>query len=283
MKKALSIILASILIASVASAMSFGSVVGDQERTIEGMTTTFNIAVMNLGEDPLQISFDVHEPEGADIILPDDQEMEPSITTENPGEYELDEDYRWFLLDDGEYVMVREFPVSLISDDHNANTFDFEVELSASMGEDPRNNIEEDYSTTQRVVQTRNYEFNVEKLASSPSEISEDEIEYMEQTDLESQDSSDSGFASRIPSTSEVTETARDTFDINFGDNEEEQDAGEDLEEFDEFEGETEEEDETTQSSSITGSFVEEVSSSPSTATLILGVLASFAYLIMVI
>lgn len=292
MRKVIYILLVMVVLSGLASGMSFGSYVSTNEKQVDGRSAEFTINMMNLGEEKLNVEINSRNTETGTITTPSEVPLPPSQTSENP-EKDLGDDEEWLLLSDGEYVKTKKVPVVFVANE--AGNHEFRIDLNAEVsGNQLPGQIGSDYSTAQKVVQSRSYTFEVSR-SSNPSGGNE-AGNTAEGTSSETGTQTESSSISSDPSG--IVDRARDLLNQDSdSSSQESQDQQANEEESDQTSSEEDELDDVQQesssspdnnrsepaSSSATGGFFEQTSSNPVTTVLLLGVMASIGYLVTVI
>jgi len=130
-KAILSAVFALLLIGTV-SASTLGTYVSEESKDIDDLEATFNLKVMNMGEETVSASIETTDIDDADLIYDEEIDIEPSIITSSPSDEQLDEDQEWYLLD-GEYVQVQKVPINVVIDqERSQNNFEFTTSIEAT-------------------------------------------------------------------------------------------------------------------------------------------------------
>lgn len=165
MKKTIMIGVILVFLSFNVSGSSFGSV-AYQTNKKASLNTTFTLGLINLGDQSLEVSLSGSNMEKGELVLPDKKELPPSKISKNPG------GSGWMSLDNGRYAKITEVTFWVISKGETGQE-SFNVQVEAST---PRE--EADLNIEQRVVQTRNYEYQItfpENIGSLDREFEEGE------------------------------------------------------------------------------------------------------------
>lgn len=168
LEKILAVLGAAAVLAGTVSASSFGSFSSGTERQVDGLTATYNIKVMNLGNRPLQVNLDTGNVD-RDLTVRfdapgsnfDSFKLEPSEVTDSPSDSK-----NWFLLGNGKYAEVKEITVKAFMDERRTDdTAHFTVNVKASTGSSTKKYGGEETNPTQNVVQVRSYSYTMKTTA----------------------------------------------------------------------------------------------------------------------
>lgn len=287
--KIVGIILAVLLLATAASATtSFGTYTSEESKTVDDLSATYEIKLINLGDRPLETSLLIPDKEELTILHDEQITVPAQEPTENPSNYELEDDEEWFLLGD-KYVRAKIVPINVgIHESRSQNSFEFDTrveavaEIETSSGGD-----DEEISPTQEIVYQQDYTFRIRTTESIPSEQDLNPIQNPEPPE-ESQESQGSLLPSIETNNNPFTdqesgEDQEGEFNIDEEEQQEEDSSTEpDISGYDE--SDFDEGDSTTQQDAfITGDFIASAGAGYSTLILLLGVVASTLYLFRVI
>lgn len=279
-----------LVLIGLASGMSFGSYVSETQKEVDGRSAEFSINVMNLGQEDLTVSLSSRNSDSGTVTSPSEIPLQPSEVTSDP-DTGLDEDEEWLLLANGKYVKTKKIPVVFVADEGSQH--EFTVDLDAEVTGSPiQPSPGSDYSTAQKVVQSRSYRFEV-STSGVPGEADQDqESPGNDNPQSSSETTDDSSFSSAA---SGIVDGARDF--LGQDSDSEQEEAGEEDQQQTEDDGESQstqteettpetgEDDESSETpgSQATGGFFAQTAANPVTATLLVGMMASVGYLMMVI
>lgn len=294
--KTTAIITAVLLISTFTTASTIGTYTSEESKDIEDLDATFEIKAMNLGDQTAKISLETTEPEYTNIYYfqgdseVNEYQLEPSTVTENPENYELEENQEWFLMD-GEYVETTKIPITItIDQERTVDNFEFTTELNAqeSLDLEPENEEDEDVAPQQEIIQTRTFDFRVSTNADRESPTQETTTgETDGTTDGDDSGETDTSGSLSIPTpgSSGFIEESADEYELTIEESGNEDTELEESENTDTTheEGTTESQDsETEENTSVTGDFMAAASANFSTILLFLTSILSIFYLVRV-
>lgn len=155
-------LLAILLSISLASATSFGTIQLDSEKTVEGLNATYEIGVINPGNQTLEVKIENEPIEGLNYTYPEQKyTLEPEPLRSEP------EGSGWVNIND-QYAKLEQIPFQVeINETKGIREFEFSTTIEAQSIE---TNETED-QTRQEIVQQREY---THRLQSRSTQIQDD-------------------------------------------------------------------------------------------------------------
>jgi hypothetical protein len=274
-----------LLMTGLTTAAGFGTFTSEKDVSVSGGEASFSITVMNTGNQPLSVEFEPRNVEDAVVRFKDNEDsiiLESSSPTRNPSS-----EGSWYYLGEGEYIETRKVEFKLLLQGSEYEEFSVDVRAQAITSDD------ENVNASQNIVQIRSYSYSVtsKRTDSNPSDEGEDEDPGVG-FDFEGDDEGDFSGLPGIglgdgPSDDSGPEDASDNgqdIEIDDGDNTDQQ-GNDSTDQVNEREGPNSSDDSSQepQSGSLTGGFFQNQNINGVTVILMLGVMASAAYLYKVI
>lgn len=255
---------------SLVTASSLGTFTSDTDITTSGNQASYSITLMNTGDEPLYITLEPRNVEGASIRFNNNSfALRASDPTTNPSN-----DGSWYYLGDGEYVRTRTVEMTVFLEDSSAETFDLDIRAQ------PVGNPDQTSPSRQDIVQVRTYSYSITQDGSDPE--TEQQDSGGEDVGFDIGGNTGSGGVPEIDlgGSDSGTDTAQESdgdTDVSINESENEQDEDQ----------ETINGSETSQNNSIsgdstnspTGNFFQSQNINGTTIILILGLMASVTYL----